>query len=225
MTSDQFHELCRQASRLAAGVPGRIGNLVLSVDDRGESVIREPEMLHAFCRILDAGEHSYGIEVPTDGRYRFVDQVGERTMRARHDLVIFGQSGPEVLVELKREQPAAKGEDFPAISKDLRKLLLEEAGGKCMFHLCHASDAGTLPAVIKKYVAAFAFAMASVDAREVERVSSPSWFAFYLVALHDRNDNQQAVLRRFLAPSLAALRAEMPVLDLDQFDPELIPRP
>jgi hypothetical protein len=145
-------------------------------------------------------------------------------MRARHDLEIFGESGPEVLVELEREQPAAKAEDYPAISKDLRKLLLEEAAGKTMFHLCHASDAATLPAVIKKYVAAFAFAMASVEAEEVERGSGRSWFSFYLLVLHDRNDNHQAVLRRFVAPSLAALLANMPALDLDQFDPEVITR-
>ena len=59
-----------------------------------------------------------------------------------------------------------------------------------MFHLCHASDAGTLPAVIQKYVAAFAFAMASVDAEEVERVGARTWFAFYLLVLHDKLDVQ-----------------------------------
>lgn len=172
MEEATFRGLCVEVSKLAVAQPGRIGNLVLSVDGCGESLIREPEMIHAFARTLDAKGDSYGIEVPTDGRYRFVDQVGERTMRARHDLVIFGEAGPEVLVELKREQPATRGEDYPAISKDLRKLLLEEALGKSMFHIFHASDAGTLPAVLSKYVAAFAFASASVDDGEAERASS-----------------------------------------------------
>ncbi len=224
MTSDLFHKLCLQASCLAVRQRGRIGNLVLSVNNGGESLIREPEMLYAFCRTLDAGEHRYGIEVPTGRRYRFVDQLRDRTMRARHDLVILEDSRPDVLVELKRDQPAAYGEDYPAISKDLRKLLLEKAGGKVMFHICHAADAGTLPAVIQKYVASFAFATATVAAEQVESANDNSWFAFYLLVLHDRNDDQQAVLRRFMAPSLAALRVSMPGLQLRHFDSELIPR-
>ena len=73
MTPDQFRELCRDASRMATSQPGRIGNLVLSKDKRGESLIREPEMLHAFGRTIDARPQpaAFGIEVPTIGLYRF----------------------------------------------------------------------------------------------------------------------------------------------------------
>src|SRR3954451_22077927 len=102
MTSDDFHQLCRRASHRAVRQPGRIDNLKLSVNKRGESHIREPEMVYDFSRELDVDGGTYGIEVPTGGRYRFVDQVGDRRMRARHDLVIFGEREPEVLVEFKR---------------------------------------------------------------------------------------------------------------------------
>jgi hypothetical protein len=219
-----FHKICVDATRYAVRESGRIGNLVVSVDRRGESLIREPEMIHAFAQALDEEGKRYGIKVPTGGRYRFVDQVGERTMRARHDLVIFGEAGPEVLVELKRNQPASKGEDYPRISKDLRKLLLEEAGGKAMFHICHASNAGTVPAVARKYVAAFSLASASVEAADAEHTSAESWFVFYILVLYDRNDDQKAVLRHFAAPTPAALREAMPGLTIDQFQRQVISR-
>ena len=92
----------------------------------------------------------YGVEVPTQEKYRFVDEEGEKAMRARHDMVFFSltvaTSEPVVLLEYKRDQPQA-GRDFLVIRKDLQKLFLEpvaSGGGKCMFHILHAEDSGTL---------------------------------------------------------------------------------
>ena len=218
MTPERFHEICVEASKKAVREHGQIGFLKLSTNDDGESLIREPEMIYAFAATLSESRLYHGIEVPTDGQYRFVDQDEGKKMRARHDLVIFGKEGPDVLVELKRGQPAKKGDDHPAISKDLRKLLLEKAAGKSMFHICHASFSDTLPAVVSKYVVAFRKAWASVDVAEAERASAGSWFAFYLLVLYERTKEKQAVLRRFLAPTLAELRGKMLGLTVDDFN-------
>src|SRR4051794_30722004 len=111
MIPERFHELCVQASTLAVRQRDHIGNLRLTQVRGKEPTIREPEMLHAFCRTLDGPRWNltYGIEVPTGGLYRFVDEeVDQRAIKARHDLVLFEEAGPDVLVELKREQPAVK---------------------------------------------------------------------------------------------------------------------
>lgn len=227
MDQERFHGLCLQASSLAVRDRDRIGNLRLTQqNERGEPIIREPEMLHTFCRTLDKLEWqiTYGIEVPTDGSFRFVPIPGNRRVKARHDLVLLAGDKPDALVELKREQPASRGEDYPAISKDLRKLLLEMAPGKSMFHICHASDAGTLRAVVGKYVAAFAFAWSSVDSGEAERASGESWFSIHILVLYDRSDEKKPVLYHYAVRSLAALRTAMPGLTIEQFTREVIRR-
>lgn len=201
MERQRFFDLCVEASRLAVRDRGRIGNLRLTQqNERKEPIIREPEMLHAFCRTLDGPEWqtSYGIEVPTEKLYRFVDEEGEKTIRARHDLVLFSGDDSDVIVELKTGQPAASadGDDHPAISKDLRKLLLEKAPGKAMFHICHAADSGTLPALIKKYNLALRFAIARIE--ELGQVREPfDWLDLYVLVLYERNPGGQPAIHRF----------------------------
>ena len=227
MDQERFHKLCLEASGLAVKERDRIGNLRLTQkNDRNEPLIREPEMLHAFCRTLDdpKWEIPYGIEVPTKGLYRFVDEEGEKTVRARHDLVLFDGANSDVLVELKTGQPSASGDDHPAISKDLRKLLLEKAGGKCMFHICHASGSETLSAVIKKYDAAFTFAKARVEETEagLDR-DAPGWFAVFVLVLYDRLRNGEPVLHRYVAQSLSSLLDRTPVFHPNCFlDEEIL---
>lgn len=226
MDRNRFHELCLEASRLAVTHRDRIGNLRLTQkNERGEPIIREPEMVHAFCRTLDGPgwQTPYGIEVPTQKLYRFVDEEGEKTIRARHDLVLFEGAEPDVLVELKTGQPAASadGDDHPAISKDLRKLLLEKAPGKAMFHICHASDRGTLPAIIKKYEAALAFTMARIEELG-EMLDASAWFDLYVLVLYDRKEGGQPYLHRYTPPHLGEGFA--PVFHPDQDGKGAIPR-
>ncbi len=100
--------MCHRASHLAVSQPGRIGNLVLSVNKRNESLIREPEMVYAFGRVLDGDGRRYGIEVPTVGLYWFTPRQGRKTIRARHDLVLFDGGERDVLVEFKKGQPGER---------------------------------------------------------------------------------------------------------------------
>jgi hypothetical protein len=242
MDQATFHELCHQASQLAVIAEGRISNLVLTqANDGDEPTIREPEMRHAFCLTLESDRWRlpYGIEVPTKRRYRFVDETGENKTTARHDLVLLadveGALKRDVLFESKREQPSLVarpgGIDCPAISKDYRKLLMEEGeSGKCMFHICHAADRGTLPAVLEKYNAGFTNAHArsltdaatlGVDLSHNERC----WFALYILVVNDRNHANQPFLHSYAAPSLTALLANSAVFQLQHFKKEPVPRP
>jgi hypothetical protein len=52
MDQKMFHETCVEASKTAVSQPGRIGRLKLSMNDAGESLMRAPEMVHAFARTL-----------------------------------------------------------------------------------------------------------------------------------------------------------------------------
>lgn len=242
MDQATFHELCHQASHLAVAVEGRIGDLVLmQANDGDEPIIREPEMRHAFCLTLE-GERwrlPYGIEVPTKRQYRFVDETGENKTSARHDLVLLTETAEgfkrDVLFESKREQPSLvarpDGIDCPAISKDYRKLLMEEGqSGKCMFHICHAANRGTLPAVLEKYNAGLTRARTRslADATALGADLSHNercWFALYILVVNDRNHANQPYLHSYVAPSLSALLANTPVFQIGHFTGEPVPRP
>jgi hypothetical protein len=214
-----FHELCHEASHLAVRQPGHIGNLVLTTNHRDESPIREPEMLHAFGRTLDAQGGRYGIEVPTVGLYRFTKTEGKKTRRARHDLVLFKNRERDVLIELKKGQPG--GKDSPAIGKDLQKLVREKASGKCMFHICDTAEEPTVPAVIKKYNAALADTLTKVAGHDL-RHNGESWFALYILVLIDR-EKKRPLLLSYRAPTLAGFLAD-PVFHLERFKVEHVPR-
>lgn len=218
MKSDQFRELCRDASRLATTQPGKIGNLVLSKDERGESLIREPEMLYAFGRTIEGRPQPvpYGIEVPTIGLYRFTTKKGEKVRRALHDLVLFEGGARDVLIEFKKGQPGGKA--APAIAKDLQKLLREKAAsGKVMFHICHAADSRTLRRLLDKYNDALTEARNAVAAHDLTH-NDARWFAFYILALTDRKA-KRAVLREKRVDSVSELLAKTPVFQLDDFKP------
>ena len=187
------------------------GLLLTQVNAAGEPIIREPEMLHAFSRTLDGSswQMPYGIEVPTKTQFRFIDETGENTTAARHDLVLLEKTerkfNRDVLIELKREQPklvvTPDGIDCPAISKDFRKLLLEKAvTGKCMFHICHAADNGTIKAVLEKYNAGFAKAIARATKDAVALGvtldhNEANWFALYILVVRVRHEANQPFLR------------------------------
>ena len=197
--------------------------MILTQKIAAEPLIREPEMLHAFCRTLDTQGVIYGIETPTELAYRFVDEIGENRVSARHDLVLLTgderQWKREVLVELKR------GQNFRTISKDLQKLFREDGCGKCMFHICHAVDRGAIPALVEKYNLAFdaAIVTAKHDAEIVGRPIAVEgcWFSFYILALRDRRQNNQPELYAYRSPSLADLHARQPVFDMGYFEPSL----
>jgi hypothetical protein len=212
-------------------VEGRIGNLVLTqTNDSDEPVIREPEMRQAFCLTLDKEdwELPYGIEVPTKRQYRFVDETGGVKTSARHDLVVLTETeegfARDVLFESKREQPKLVSRpdriDCPAISKDYRKLLMEEGkSGKCMFHICHAANRGTLLAVLEKYNAGFSRALAKSRADAATLginldQNEQCWFALYILVVNDRNHRNQPFLHSYVAPSLTALLANSPIFQI-----------
>ena len=218
MDRDAFHELCHQASHLAVKEPGRIGNLVLSLNERGESIIREPEVLYAFCRTLDTDRRAYGVEVPTFGLYRFVKKDGVKTMRARHDLVLVESGKRDVLIEFKKGQPG--GTNSPTIGKDFQKLLREDAtSGKAMFHICQAAKKRTIPALIKKYNVAFADARTIVAGHDLSH-NDEKWFALYILVMIDRTEKRSMLLSK-VADSLPEPLANDPVFD--HLDRELIP--
>jgi hypothetical protein len=142
----------------------------------------------------------YGIEVPTHGAYRFVTEPGDREVAARHDFAVL--SGPQQdadrmnLVELKQGPPDVErgpcGPDCPKVRKDLEKLILERAAdGKCMLHICHAADAGTVPSVLEKYNMAMPHAVRR--AREAaarndlpDIASDRSWFSLFVLVIRRR---------------------------------------
>jgi len=208
---------------LAASQPGRIGNLVLSLNKRGESLIREPEMLHAFGRTLDAGARRvpYGIEVPTIGLYRFTTKQGQKMIRARHDLVLFEGGTRDVLIEFKKGQPG--GKSSPAISKDLQKLLRENAeSGKAMFHICHAAKKRTIPTLLDKYNEALTDARAAVAGHDLTH-NDKKWFALHILVLIDRKKKRAILLSR-RGGSLPELLAKQPVFQYEDFNPEDVRR-
>ncbi len=89
MNQDKFREFVVAASKQAINPVGKIGHLVLTQTvPTGEPEIREPEMRHALAQEAERRQLTYGIEVPTDLKYRFVDATGERKVAARHDFVI-----------------------------------------------------------------------------------------------------------------------------------------
>ena len=213
--------MCHRASHLAVSQPGRIGNLVLSVNKRNESLIREPEMVYAFGRVLDGDGRRDGIEVPTVGLYRFTPRQGRKTIRARHDLVLFDGGERDVLVEFKKGQPGGKAS--PAIGKDFQKLLREEVkSGKAMFHICHAAKQKTVPALIGKYNRALAAARAAVAGHDLTH-NERNWFALYILVLIDRRQKRVILLSR-RAGSLPELLEKDPVFQYEDFNPEYVPR-
>ncbi len=220
MNQDKFREFVVAASKQAINPVGKIGHLVLTQTvPTGEPEIREPEMRHALAQEAERRLLTYGIEVPTDLKYRFVDATGERKVAARHDFVILEQANAgwnrSILLELKRDQPAMEIREgqlcCPAISKDFQKLLLEQAtNGKGLLHILHAADAGTLDALLQKYRVALTGALgASRKALELLKTRPQScWFTLFILVVRCRG--QQGQNRPFLYS-----------LTLDQFGPGL----
>ena len=205
MNYGDFGEIAKFATARCITTPGQISHLLLTQHGANspDGRIREPEIRHAFAQECERRELYYGIEVPTSLKYRFTDEPGEGTVAARHDFVLFETARPNaieapqplVLMEFKADQPAARrGEgvvvDFPAITKDLKKLLQEPfAPGRCMFHVLYAADAGTLPALLEKYRLAW----------ECARLEGPefpagAWFAFYVFVQHVNANERRPML-------------------------------
>lgn len=204
MTESDFLDFARAAVRRIAVRPDRIGNLVLTQTRKGdEPTLREPEMRTALQQEADHRGLLYGIEVPTRHTYQFTG-IGKR--RALTDFALLDPETPnevrDVLVELKEGQPSGKdaeveGEvvaDSPAISKDLHKLRAERVRyGRCMLHICQAANAGTLPALVKKYDAAMRRALVSASATvgdtaaaHSQKEASEPWFILLILVLRQR---------------------------------------
>ncbi len=201
MTRDDFISFLLAASRRAIRQPGRIGRLVLTqTDGFPNGRLREPEMRHALAQEAEVRDIPYGIEVPTVGAYRFTKEPGTAKMAARHDFVLLERDATanDVLLELKAGQPAVERDDLeelvdcPAISKDLQKLLRERASsGLCMLHVLHATDKGTIPALLQKYGVALRRAVEEakddIERAKDEDVIRNRWFVFAILVQHQRN--------------------------------------
>ena len=176
-----FVSFVAAAAKRAVVTNGRIGHLVLmQATDSLEPKLREPEMRHALSQVAEVTTVWYGIESPTTQGYRFTLEPGDRLTSARHDFVLLAESDRDAdksnLLELEGQPKVTVNEygaDCPMIRKDLQTLILEKAvDGKCMLHLCHAADSGTIPKLLGKYNAAIAQAI-----RLSKPVARPSRFA------------------------------------------------
>ena len=94
--------------------------------------------------------------------------------------------------------------DYPKITKDLHKLWAEPGRhGRCMFHICQAANAGTMPALVAKYDAVTQNArdLAAETVRRqygsVQRNGMPDgWFLLLILILHQRGDKIGSYLHR-----------------------------
>lgn len=200
MTRDDYLSFARGAAHRAVAADGRMGCLVYTQVESGQSKLREPELQFAFGMEAEALGLLYGVEVPTHELYRFTREEGLGRRRGCMDFVFLGAGTPDtarlVLTEFREGQPSTVTDDrgtfAPAISKDLHKLLREPAmNGKSMVHICHAANAGTIRAVLAKYDAGLKRAIENVRAEESPGAGSPwesgtCWFEFLLLVAHQR---------------------------------------
>jgi hypothetical protein len=162
-----------------------------------EHKIREPEMRQALIQEAEARCFPYSVEMPTDQAYRFTPLPGDGRRRGLHDFALVPederQRRPLVRVEFKegplsaRRDEAGRPTDVPALSKDLRKLLLEEStDGRAVLHVLQAANGKTLSALLQKYEVALRTAQATL-AREYpeEAVNRATWFSvLFLIVRH-----------------------------------------
>ena len=206
MTETEFLTFVRASATLATQTPGTIGDLILTQESiKGEPTLREPELRTALQLQASVSNILYGIEVPTRYSYRF---TGRSSRKALTDIALLSSADPydirSVLIELKEGQPTVRNStsggldviDVPAIRKDMHKLLAEPVmHGRCMLHICQATNDGTLRALIPKYDKATLAALG--DAEETRaaqpeigrRICPPSvdpWFRLVFLVLHQR---------------------------------------
>lgn len=199
MNTTTFLDFLRASAVRAADPAGAIGHLRLTQRARGggdERKLREPEMRHAFALEAEAQGVVFGIEVPTERKYRFTKAAGSRRRSALHDLVLFDglDTRPGVLIELKEAQVAVATDDehnvidAAAISKDLHKLFAERPlHGKCLFHILQAADRATVPALLSKYVPAVRVARAAAEAFDgFDAAADRTWFCLAILVVRDR---------------------------------------
>jgi len=207
--SDFLALVDRAVLRVTADI-GRIGHLVCTQSrSKNEPTIREPEMRTAFQQEAEASGVFYGIEVPTKHTYSF---KGKSRRKALIDLAFLTspiETDRDVIVEFKEGQPSGglTGDsdelDYPTITKDVHKLWAEPArSGRCMFHICQAANAGTLPAVISKYNAVTLSAKRSAsitisDHKGRANEYGGGWFILYVFVLRGRGTSLGSSLQRY----------------------------
>jgi hypothetical protein len=189
VNQEAFEELVAVAASRAVGRldVGLIGYLVLTQKHRGTPRIREPEMRHALAQVAEARGLHYGIEVPTEKKYRFTSAPGGRLTRGRHDLVFLAGPSPgaerRVLVELK-EGRLAEGSANKAITKDFVKLLREPAvDGKSFLHILPVASPAALRDLRSAYGAAYREALGNVRVvyRDCEPADDEKWFSLFVL--------------------------------------------
>ena len=204
-----FREFVKSAVLRAVPQPRTIGRLTLTQTERNdEPKLREPEMRHALAQVAEGWtERYYGIEVPTEETYRFVDDEGDKETAARHDFAVYSGATANadrlILLELKKDQPELVGEvdpDCPKVRKDFQKLIVERAHrGKSMLHILHAADGATIPAVYQKYNAGIRWALhraTPVVTVRLERnpLDDASWFTFFILVVRMRRQGNRPAL-------------------------------
>ena len=156
-------------------------------------------MRQALIQEAEARCLPYSLEQPTDERYRFTPVRGVRRRRGLHDFALMPaderQRRPLVRVEVKEGQPSARRDaagrpmDVPALSKDLRKLLLEKAiDGRAVLHVLQAANRGTLSSLLRKYRVALHAAQTHL-AREhpdAEAGTRATWFSVLFLIVRRR---------------------------------------
>jgi hypothetical protein len=185
MKREDFLSFATAAARRATADAGSIGGLYLTSHYRRKDCyrIREPEMRHAFAQEAESIGFLYGIEVPTNNRYRFAMGPGNGR-RARYDLVFYpdrdAMATRRAIVELKAGQPGNKNV-CPAICKDFVKLLSEPIGeGRAFFHLLMGSRRNSLGELMGRYTAALRGAQAVAN----EAIGA-SWFELLVLVQGD----------------------------------------
>lgn len=116
----------------------------------GEMRISEQEARLLWCTMLQDTSYYYSVEAPTRETYV---QMGSKPQSARTDVALYrlSENGLKRIANIEFKAHNATPEQ---IRKDVEKLLREKITGN-WFHLLSAADAGTIPRLFEKFVAAF----------------------------------------------------------------------
>ena len=160
MDLNELKEILAETAERISKEENQCGKLVFS-----QNKIREPELRDVLGRVLSEHGVSYGIEVPTGGKF-----AKSGTMVGRVDLSVYKGGKPVVHVELKEGQTP-----IDEIAKDFEKMMLDKVEGASFFHVLQNENSKTVKALLEKYEKAYAQAKA-----KLQRTILPKWFVLFI---------------------------------------------
>lgn len=157
MTADDLIEMNRRVAFALWNVASQTGSpkalsphLIFPELRTGDIRVSEQEARLLWCTMLQDTSYYYAIEAPTAETYV---QSGTKPISARTDLALyeFMESGFKRVANIEFK---AHSSTLKHIKKDVEKLIREKINGN-WFHLLSAANAGTIPRLFEKFVAAF----------------------------------------------------------------------